>query len=341
MKPLLAIPLFLWAPSGYAADLASVEAFYKGRTITLINGATPDGGDEQQERIFSGMTIVSRDEAAAPGPGRDAPSRLAARHLGRHLPGTPRISVVTLPGASGLRAARHVAEAAARDGSVIGALERGLAVAVPASAYGWIGALGPDTGLLIVRRDAGFAAASELRERELVIGGTLPQDESVRLARGLNAILGTKLRVIGGYRGSGALHQAIERGEVSGYIAGNADDAKPWLIGWLQAGSAFALLQLGPRALPWLNDVPLAETLAANDTERAALERLFVNQQLGLPFVAPPGVPPERLAALRAAFDAMTQDPAFLKEARQAGVTADGIGGDALERLIGDIAKRR
>lgn len=287
------------------------------------------------------MTIVSRDEAAAPGPGRDAPSRLAARHLGRHLPGTPRISVVTLPGAGGLRAARHVADSAARDGSVIGALERGLAAVLPASAYGWIGAFGPDTGLLIVRRDAGLANAGELRRRELVIGGTAPHDESVRLARGLNEILGTKLRIIGGYRGSGALHQAIERGEVSGYVAGNADDAKSWLIGWLQAGSAFALLQLGPRGLPWLADVPLAETFAANDAERMALERLFVHQRLGLPFVAPSGLPAERFAALRAAFDAMTQDPAFLKEASQAGVTADRIGGDALEGLIGDLAKLR
>ena len=124
-------------------------------------------------------------------------------------------------------------------------------------------------------------------------------------------------------------------------VAGNADDAKSWLIGWLQAGSAFALLQLGPRGLPWLADVPLAETLAANDTERMSLERLFVHQRLGLPFVAPSGLPAERFAALRAAFDAMTQDPAFLKEASQAGVTADRIGGDALERAVGEVAKLR
>jgi len=322
-----------------AAQSESVAGFYRGRALTLISGATPDGGDEQQERIFSGMTLVARDGGATAGP--DALPHLVARHLARHLPGAPTVSVVTLPGAGGRRAARHIAESAARDGSVLGLLERGIAVGVAPNAYGWIGGFAPDTGLVIVRRDAGLADAADLLTREVVVGATQPQDESARLPRALNATLGTKFRVIGGYRGIAALHQALERGEISGYVAGHADEAKAALIAWLQAGLAFPILQLGPRPLPWLADVPLAASLAGDPAQRAALEGIFAVQRIGLPLVAPPAIPPERLIALREAFDAMARDSGFLKEAAAAGIAADGIDGVALAASIGAIAAGR
>ena len=344
-----------------AADSDAVAAFYRGRSVTLISGATPDGGDEQQDRVFSGMTIVARDGAAAPAAGPGALPHLVARHLARYLQGKPTVSVVTLPGAGGRRAAQHIAQIAARDGSVIGALERGVATSaalergvvtsaalergvatsVMSNAYGWIGAFAPDTGLLIVRNDAGLAGAAALLTRELVVGGTAPQDDSARLPRALNSALGTKFRVIGGYRGIAALHHALERGEISGYVAGHADEAKAVLIGWLQSGIAFPILQLGPRPLPWLADVPLAASLTTDPAQVAALERVFAAQRVGLPYVTPPGVPEERLAALRAGFAAMTQDIEFLKDAARAGIATDRIDGAALAQLIGEIAAAR
>jgi tripartite-type tricarboxylate transporter receptor subunit TctC len=333
-----------------AADLEAAS-FYRGRALTLISGATPDGGDEQQERIFSGMTIVARDGGAAPVAGPDALPHLVARHLARHLPGRPTVSVVTLPGAGGRRAARHLAESAARDGSVFGALERGIltnaalergiAAGIAPNSYGWIGAFAPDSGLVIVRRDSGFGAAADLLTRELVVGATLPQEESARLPRALNGVLGSKFRVIGGYRGIAALHQALERGEISGYVAGHADEAKASLIAWLQSGIAFPILQLGPRPLPWLADVPLAATLAADGAQAAALERIFAVQRIGMPYVTPPGVPADRLAALRAGFDAMARDAGFLKDAAAAGIASESIDGAALAALIGEIAAAR
>ena len=321
-----------------AADMEAAAAFYRGRAVTLISGATPDGGDEQQERIFSGMTIVARDGAAAPAAGPDALPHLVARHLARHLPGAPTVSVVTLPGAGGRRAARHLAESAARDGSVIGVLERGIAAGIAPHAYGWIGAFAPDSGLVIVRRDAGFAGAADLLTRELLVGGTLPQAESARLPRALNGALATRFRVIGGYRSIAALHQALERGEISGYVAGHADEAKTSLIAWLQSGLAFPILQLGPRPLPWLADVPLAADLAADAAQAAALERIFAVQRIGLPYVTPPDVPANRLAALRTGFDALARDAGFRKDAAAAGIAGETIDGAALAALIGEIA---
>lgn len=326
------------APAAADMDAAS---FYRGRTLMLISGATPDGGDEQQERIFSGMTIVARDGGAAPAAGPDALPHLVARHLARHLPGRPTVSVVTLPGAGGRRAARHLAESAARDGSVFGVLERGIAAGIAPNSYGWIGAFAPDSGLVIVRRDSGFGAAADLLTRELVVGATLPQDESARLPRALNSVLGSKFRVIGGYRGIAALHQALERGEISGYVAGHADEAKASLIAWLQSGVAFPILQLGPRPLPWLADVPLAAALAADAAQAAALERMFAVQRIGMPYVTPAGVPADRLAALRAGFDDMARDTGFRKDAAAAGIASETIDGAALAALVGAIAAAR
>lgn len=316
-------------------------SFYRGRALTLISGATPDGGDEQQERIFSGMTIVARDGGAPAAAGPDALPHLVARHLARHLPGRPTVSVVTLPGAGGRRAARHLAESAARDGSVFGVLERGIAAGIAPNSYGWIGAFAPDSGLVIVRRDSGFGAAADLLTRELVVGATLPQDESARLPRALNSVLGSKFRVIGGYRGIAALHQALERGEISGYVAGHADEAKASLIAWLQSGVAFPILQLGPRPLPWLADVPLAAALAADAAQAAALERMFAVQRIGMPYVTPAGVPADRLAALRAGFDDMARDTGFRKDAAAAGIASETIDGAALAALVGAIAAAR
>jgi tripartite-type tricarboxylate transporter receptor subunit TctC len=325
------------------ADTDSAAAFYRGRNLTVISGATPDGGDEQQDRIFSGMTIVARDGTVVP-TAADTLTHLVARHLARHLPGAPSVSVVTLPGAGGRRAARHLAETAARDGSVIGALERGLAISAAPNvigaapnAYEWIGAFAPDTGLVILRGDAGLTGAGDLLTRELVVGAGAPQSESARLPRALNEALGTKFHVIGGYRGISALHHALERGEISGYVAGHADEAKVALVNWLQSGTAFAILQLGPRPLPWLPDVPLASDLAVDPAQAAALERIFAAQRIGLPYAAPPGIPAERLAALRAGFRAMAGDAAFLKEAASAGIATDSMDGAALAQLIASL----
>lgn len=333
--------LLCLAAAPATAQTDSVAGFYRGRTLTLVSGATPDGGDEQQERIFSGMNIVARDGGAAPVAGPDALPHLVARHLTQHLPGAPTISVVTLPGAGGRRAARHLADSTTRDGSVLGVLERGLAAGMTPALYGWIGAFAPDAGLVIVRRDAGFAAAADLLSRELVVGGTLPQEESARLPRALNGALGTKFRVIGGYRGIAALHHALERGEISGYVAGHADEAKAPLIAWLQSGLAFPLLQLGPRPLPWLAEVPLAASLAADPAQAAALERIFAVQRIGLAYVTPPGVPADRLAALRAGFDALARDAGFLKDAAASGIAVSSIDGATLAGLIGEIAAAR
>lgn len=318
--------------------------FYSGRRMIMVSGYTPEGGDRQQERAFSGMTITSDLKARGD---EDLHGRLLARHMGRHLPGSPHFIVRTMPGAGGRRAASYLYTQAARDGSVIGNLEQGLAVEpllaaddTPAgfdpTAFNWLGSLRGETGFLIAWAAASDITTPRLFEQALVVGGTAPQDDSVLLARALNALLGTRLRIISGYSGMIELQIAMERGEVAGLVAGSGD-IKSRLIPWSQTRQARALLQLGLQSDPDFPDVPLALDLARTADDRAALTFVFARQAFGSPYAAPPGVPAERLATLRQAFDATMRDADFRIDARQLDIEIQPIDGVALHAMMAQL----
>ncbi len=321
-----------------------VAAFYTGRHMTMINGHTPEGGDRQQERAFAGMTITS---GLQPRGEDDFHGRLLARHMGRHIPGRPTFVVQTLPGAGGRRAADYLYNRAPRDGSVIGNLERGLA-AEPllrggnrtkasgdgiAPAFAWIGSLRGETGFVIAWSAARDRDAQDLFEDEMIVGGTTPDHDSIRFARALNALLGTRFRIIGGYTGTTELQIAMERGEIAGFLAG-AGDIKSRLIPWVQSGQARALLQLGLRLDLALPDVPLALDFARSAEDRDALAFIFAGQALGAPYAAPPGTPAERVAALRSAFDATMRDGDFLADAARLELGIGPLSGEVLTNML-------
>ena len=325
---------------GNAPDQATAD-FYSGRRMVMISGYTPEGGDRQQERAFSGMTITSDLKARGE---EDLHGRLLARHMARHLPGAPYFVVQTMPGAGGRRAAGFLYRHAAQDGSVIGNLEQGLAVepllSVDDSAAGfdptafqWLGSLRSEIGFVIAWTAAGDVAPSRMFEQSMVIGGTSPQDDSVLLARALNALTGTRFRIISGYSGAIELQIAMERGEVAGFVAGSGD-IKSRLIPWTQTGQARALLQLGLRSDPDFADVPLALDFARSEADRQALEFVFARQALGSPYAAPPNVPPERVAVLRHAFDATMRDSEFRADALRLDVTIQPLGAEVLTDVL-------
>lgn len=324
-----------------AASCDPLAEFYGGRRMVMVSGYTPEGGDRQQERAFSGMTITSDLKARGDD---DMHGRLLARHIGRHLPGSPQFVVQTMPGAGGRRAASYLYNQAARDGSVIGNLEQGLAVEpllaandAPAgfdpTGFNWLGSLRSETGFLIAWTAASDITTPRLFEQALVVGGTAPQDDSVLLARALNALLGTRLRIISGYSGMMELQIAMERGEVAGLVAGSGD-IKSRLIPWSQTRQARALLQLDLQADPDFPDVPLALDLARTPDDRAALAFVFARQAFGSPYAAPPGVPAERLATLRRAFDATVRDVDFRIDARRLAIEIKPLDGAALHAMM-------
>ncbi len=324
-----------------AAGADPLTDFYSGRRMIMISGYTPEGGDRQQERAFSGMTITSD---LKPRGDDDLHGRLLARHMGRHLPGSPQFVVQTMPGAGGRRAADYLYNPAARDGSMIGNLEQGLAVEpllaaddAPAgfdpTAFNWLGSLRGETGFLIAWNATGEFTTPRLFEQALVVGGTSPQDDSVLLARALNALLGTRLHIISGYSGTIELQIAMERGESAGLVAGSRD-IKSRLIPWTQSGQARALLQLGVMRDADFPDVPLALDLARTPADRAALAFVFARQAFGSPYAAPPGVPAERVAALRQAFDATLRDADFRIDARRLDIEIEPIDGATLHAMM-------
>ena len=313
--------------------------------MTMISGYTPEGGDRQQERAFSGMTITSN---LNPRGGEDLHGRLLARHLGRHIPGEPRFIVQTLPGAGGRRARDYLARQAAQDGSVIGNVTQGLALEpllFPASRavaqdphrLHWLGSLRGETGFVIAWTAGGEVTTDDLFARSLLVGGTMPLDDSVLLARALNALIGTKFKIISGYSGTLDLLIAMERGETAGFLAGSGE-IKSRLIPWRQNGQARALLQLGQQPDADFADVPMALDLARTAADREALNFIFARQALGAPYAAPANVPAERLAALRRAFDDTMNDDEFLAEALRLDIAVRPLSGGAIDEMLARLA---
>jgi tripartite-type tricarboxylate transporter receptor subunit TctC len=329
----------------HSRDERAIAEFYGGRRMIMISGHTPEGGDRQQERAFAGMTITSGLEARGED---DLHGRLLARHMGRHIPGEPQFVVQIMPGAGGRRAANYLYADAPADGSVIGNLERGLAVEPlltlepvngaldrgrfdPAKLQ-WLGSLYGDVGFVVAWSAAGQRSTRSLFEEDMLVGGTTPLDDSVLLARALNALLGTRFRLIAGYSGAVELQIAMERGEIAGFVAGSSD-IRSRLIPWRETGQAGALLQLGLHRDPAFPDVPLALDFARSPADRQALEFIFARQSFGSPYAAPPGVPPERVAALRRAFDATMSDGDFRADARRLEIDVKPLSGAVLTEM--------
>lgn len=333
------------APESSAVSNQALIEFYGGRTMTMISGYTPEGGDRQQERAFSGMTLTS---SLQPRGGEDLHGRLFARHLGRHIPGEPLFIVRTLPGAGGRRARDYLARQAAPDGLVIGNVTQGLAIEpllLPASRVvtqdsprlHWLGSLRGETGFVIAWTAKDEFATPDLFARSLLVGGTMPRDDSVLLARALNTLIGTQFKIISGYTGTLDLLIAMERGETAGFLAGSGE-IKSRLIPWRQNGQARALLQLGQQPDADFPDVPMALDFAQTAADREALNFIFARQALGAPYAAPATVPAERLAALRRAFDDTMNDDEFLAEALRLDIAVRPLSGGAIETMLTRLA---
>jgi len=288
----------LGLPGSQHAAAQSVADFYRGRTINFIV-------------VFS------------PGGTYDLYSRLAAQHLGRFIPGNPRIVVQYMPGAGGLNGAAHLASQSPHDGSELGMVDRGIAVGqvlhpastpLDAGKFSWIGSISSYGGILQVAGRTGVKAAADLRRLPVVIGSWGFETASYELPVLLNALAGTKFKVVTGYRGAPDVDLATEAGEVDGRISSWAT-LKFTKEAELKAGKIVVVLQSGVKRNPDLPDVPLVGEMATTEQGRRILEFIDSDSAIGWSVLAPPAVPAERVAALREAFDKMVADPAFLADA--------------------------
>jgi tripartite-type tricarboxylate transporter receptor subunit TctC len=294
------------------ADDAAVAEFYSGRTVTMTVGV-------------------------GVGSGGDTYARLIAQFLGRHIPGNPTIIVENLPAAGGLVQMNQLYNQADRDGSVIGLTRESIPFEplllgdasnadFDIAQINWLSSPNSFPSVSIAWHTAEVKTAADLREHELVVGGT-GQTGSANDAQVLNNLLGFKFKVINGYPGPAEVDLAMETGELEGRATAGWTGLTTRHPDWLAENKVIILYQTGSVRYPGIpDDVPLLEDLAETDEQRAILRLKYASNEIGFPFFAPPEVPEDRVAALRQAFVDTYADPEFLAAAAAQQVDINPIG---------------
>lgn len=315
---ILAVILFLGSAGAAAAQ--SPAEFYKGKTIQLLVGFGPGGED-------------------------DVWARTIAKHIGNHMPGNPGMVPVHAPGSGGLLVVNRLYNAAPRDGSVVGMINRGIpfepllggqGTQFDAQKINYLGSPGRDTTVCAARKDAAVQTVQDLYSKELTLGGTGSGADTAIYPEFLAALLGMKMKVVKGYKGSHEIQLAMERNEVQGICVAYDSLLRGNLA---RQGQINVLLQAAIQPDPRIGNVPLGLEQAHSADERAALELFFARASMGRPFVAPAGVPADRVAALRVAFQAMLRDPAFLEDARKQRLNVVPITGEQQAAIIANAYK--
>jgi tripartite-type tricarboxylate transporter receptor subunit TctC len=316
------VPALLLALASLAPVRAdSVADFYKGRTVDVYVGYSTGGG-------------------------YDIYARALARHMGRFIPGNPTLVPKNMEGAGSLRLANWLANAAPRDGSAFGTIGRGTAfdpvlgqpgAQFTASDFSWLGSMNQEVSICASWFDSGVSTFADLRTKELLVGAVSNNDDTGQFARVMNAVLGTKMKIVAGYPGGNDVALAMERGEVKGRCGWSWSSVLAAHIAWWKEKKINILVQLALDKHPDLPDVPLVTELATNPAQRQMLRMIFARQVMGRPFVAPPGVPAERVAALRKALMDTTADKEFLADAAKAKLEINPVDGAKVEALVKEI----
>jgi tripartite-type tricarboxylate transporter receptor subunit TctC len=312
---ILALVLAVLWPLPGRAQTQSVESFYRGKTITVLIGYGVGGSD-------------------------DLWARLLARYMGRHIPGQPLVVPQNMPGAGSLVAANQVYNVSPKDGTVIGVINRGVpfeavlgggGVQFDPRKFNWLGSPDSDVIVAYVRTDAPIRHVSELRDKELIVAATGSGADSQTYPQVLARLFGWKLRIVQGYPGSRDMNLAVERNEAHGtFISYDTAAREPTFTD----GSRRLLVQGAMTPDERMKDVPTLAGLAQSEAEQRAVDFFLLRAGMGRPFVVAPGVPPERLNALRDAFAAALRDPDLIEESKKLRLNISYVPPDALQTLV-------
>jgi tripartite-type tricarboxylate transporter receptor subunit TctC len=312
--------LFMLLPTAPAFAQAPTE-FYKGKTIELDIGTSVGGG-------------------------YDAYGRMLARHMSKYIPGNPAIVPKNMEGAGSMRLANHLYNAAPKDGTSFGTINRGTGfepllgnrgAQFDASKFNWIGSTNNEVSVCVAWHTTGIATFDDLLKRELVVGATGPSADTYQFPKITNAVLGTKFKIVTGYPGGNDVDLAMERGEVEGRCGWSWTSVKSLHQPWLDRKDINILYQMGLSKHRDLPGIPLVIDLAKTDEERAILRLIFARQVMAWPFLAPPGTPSDRVNVLRKAFMATMQDKDFLAEADKAGLEITPVAGEDIQKLVQQV----
>lgn len=309
--------------------------------LLAASGALPARADSVAD-FYKGK-IFEIDVGFAAGGGYDAYARFLARHIGRHIPGKPRVVVRNRPGAATLTLANALYAKGPMDGTVMGMVARGVPTHKLLGGNGthfdpgrfhWVGSMNNEVSTCVIADRAGIDDFAGLLEKEVTVGGLGPGSDADQFTSFLDNLMGTRMKLITGYPGTGVSVLALDRGEIDGICGWSWTSVKRMRGAAVAAGRLKVLVQLALRKHPDLPDVPLITDLARTDSQRRQMELLFSRQTIGRPFLLPPDVPKARVEAIRAAFATTMTDPAFVTEAGKAGMEIQWVSGAEIQKLI-------
>ena len=294
---------------------------------------------------FAGKQIKLLIGYSPTGYGYDTYGRLLARHMGKYLPGNPAIVAQNKPGAGSLNLANYLYNAAAKDGTEIAMVGRGVALEpllsgvasnalFDATRFAWLGSMNKEVSGFYIRQHGPAATLQEILAGTILrVGATGAGGDQVIFTAALNALLGTKLKTIAGYPGTNEILLALERGEIDGIVGHSWGVVRSGKKDLLQSGRLKIILQLSLHKHKELPDVPLVTELTRGE-DRDVLELIFSRQSMGRPVVAPPGTDARAVLALRDAFTAAMHDPQLIAEAARMDLEIDFASGTDVQALV-------
>jgi len=319
---LLALAISL-ATGASALAQQDVANFYRGKTVRFVVGV-------------------------GVGSGYDVNARAVARHIAAHIPGNPTVIVQNQPGAGSVTMANALFNNGPFDGTIIGVPFNGLPTLPLLQPGGvrfdpvkllWLGSSNRETQITYLWHTAPVEKFEDIRNTQIVVGAQAPGTTQYDYPMLVNALFGFKFKVITGYESTPKIHLAMESGEVQGNAASNWTTLRALSPQWITEKKVKVLAQWALRKHPDLQQVPMALDLAKADVERQAMLLMLARLEYGRPFFLPPGVPAERVEALRRAFDATMKDKHFLAEAAKLNLDVDPLTGEQVAALVEQVAR--
>ncbi|HTP92656.1 MAG TPA: tripartite tricarboxylate transporter substrate-binding protein [Xanthobacteraceae bacterium] len=315
---LIALGAALWLrPAAHADPIAD---FYKGRSISWILSAGAGGGYSSYAQAF-------------------------APYFSAHIPGNPTIVVQNMPGGGGIRAMLYLESVAPKDGATLGLVHSSVPFAplygIRAASFdprkmNWIGSIDASTGICVAWHTSGIATWQDLLTKTFVVGGSGAGSQMETMPEMLNKLFGTKIKVVSGYKGGNDIYLAMERGEIQGRCGGLISSISATRPDWFPQKKVSVPIQIATARNPMFPDVPTVMELAKDERTKKILQLVLAPLEMDRPILAPPGAPPERVAALREAFHAAMNDPGFIAEAAKEHLEIREISGPQVARVLDD-----
>ena len=308
----------LATPFGPGAAAQSVESFYKGKTIAVLIGYSPGG-------LY------------------DITARLLSRHMSRHIPGTPTMVPQNMPASGSIRAILTLYNVSPKDGTALGVVARSYAIdpifnpiseKYDPTKFNPIGSTSSEVSVAVTWQTSPVKTFEDLYTHEITVGSTGQTDDTARFPLLTKRLTPAKIKIVTGYPGGNDVTMAMEKGEVDGRFGWSWGSIKVRSRDWLERKQINIILQMALTKAPDLPDTPFIMDYAKTDLDKQALELIFAPQAAAWPMLAPPGLPADRLAALRKAFmDTMT-DPTFVAEADKLHVEIEPMKGEEMAAMV-------